>query len=231
MWEAAIKSHYPSAVKGSEMTQRIIKELSEEYGVDVSTCLLGSSICSDELNVLTTNFSASMIGPFRMGGLAGYPFGGVTAMTAYAHHVPENGTAVLYYGPHIGVSAKGEIGKVNRRGQTKETSCCGALVGALGALQNFGGSVNITAEDYQMNMLVQMLSGSKDALMLADMPIKELTNSAFQIIHSRMQNLLDSTRKEFFCSKIALVGAVMLNTPADQEDWVDPRHFEVINLS
>jgi len=72
---------------------------------------------------------------FVLGGLAGLPFVGQTSMTAYAHHVPDDGTAFIFYGPHIGISPDGELGSFCRRGRAEFGISCGALMAALNQLQ------------------------------------------------------------------------------------------------
>jgi hypothetical protein len=56
-------------------------------------------------------------GPFNFGGLAGLPFTGITGLNAFAHHVPEEGTALLFVGPHIGYNEKEGWGKILRHDQ------------------------------------------------------------------------------------------------------------------
>ncbi|MCD8539389.1 MAG: hypothetical protein LRY55_06200, partial [Leadbetterella sp.] len=71
-----------------------------------------------------------MLGPFKMGGLNGYPFAGITGMNAFAHHVPEDGAVIVFYAPHIGITAEGNIGEISRIGQSRNSACCGAAKGA-----------------------------------------------------------------------------------------------------
>ena len=48
-----------------------------------------SDVCSSDLTFFNVLF-----GPFIMGGLGGIPFSGQTGMTAFAHHIPDGGSAL-----------------------------------------------------------------------------------------------------------------------------------------
>lgn len=65
-----------------------------------------------------------------MGGLSGFPF------CAFASHIPEKGTALIVFGPHIGVDENGIIGQVNRRGHSYSSSCCGSAINSDETLYN-----------------------------------------------------------------------------------------------
>ena len=58
-----------------------------------------------------------------MGGLAGFPFGGVTGFGAMAHHIPDNGSCLVVYGPHVGIDSRGIVGTVERRGRKHGGAC------------------------------------------------------------------------------------------------------------
>ena len=49
-----------------------------------------------------------LLGPFKMGGLNGFPFTGLTGMSAFSSHVPDNGAVLIFYGPIL-VSQKKEL--------------------------------------------------------------------------------------------------------------------------
>ena len=97
--------------------------------------LWGQSICVDDITNTKNKLSPEIKGPFNIGGLAGLPFTGVTGLDAFAHHVPEHGTAILFVAPHIGYHEKEGWGKLLRHEQHHASSCCGALVAALSKLQ------------------------------------------------------------------------------------------------
>ena len=71
---------------------------------------------------------------FPLGGLAGIPFTGKTGWGAFTHHVPAQGNILAMYGPHVGITKDGEVGKINRPGMDKPTTACGASIGAFNHL-------------------------------------------------------------------------------------------------
>jgi hypothetical protein len=50
-------------------------------------------------------------------------------------HTPSNGKVVIMFGPHVGISDDGLVGKVERLGKEKLSGSCGAALGALGAIK------------------------------------------------------------------------------------------------
>lgn len=117
--------------------------------------MLADSICSDDVNSIEYLPRAyEMLGPFKMGGLDGFPFTGLTGMGAFAGHVPEDGAVFIYYAPHIGICKEGIVGEIHRVGQSKTSGCCGASKAALGKLTRGELVVgHVTELDYQMNTI------------------------------------------------------------------------------
>merc|ERR1712217_837559 len=96
--------------------------------------ILGTSICSDEINTVNGTMVDLMKQywgtNFPLGGIGGAPYVGKTGFFAFSHHVPDNGNVLVVYGPHVGITASGEVGKCLRVGQSKESTACGACVAA-----------------------------------------------------------------------------------------------------
>merc|ERR1711933_207966 len=78
---------------------------------------------------------------FPMGGIGGPPFVGKTGFAAFSHHVPEGGHVLILFGPHIAISAEGELGKYLRDGQSKHSAACGAVLAAYEACKRGDASV------------------------------------------------------------------------------------------
>ena len=58
------------------------------------------------------------------------PWAGITGFGAMASHIPDGGSCLIVYGPHVGVDSRGNVGKVNRPGQKVPDSCCGSAADA-----------------------------------------------------------------------------------------------------
>ena len=124
------------------------------------------SICSDDLNTIEYPRRAyEMLGPFKLGGLDGFPFAGLTGMSAFAHHVPQDGAVFVFHGPHIGVSKEGDTGTIVRPGQTRHSPCCGAIRAAINKMES-GGIVpgELSELDYQQNTIEQLLLANRDRI-------------------------------------------------------------------
>ena len=108
----AVEYHYPGALPTVTSALKL-KSALESRGYDVSKTLLATSLCCDEINremedELPSAFDAT--NQFVMGGLAGTPFGGITAFGAMASHIPDGVDCCVVYGPHMGVSSTGIVG-------------------------------------------------------------------------------------------------------------------------
>jgi len=128
---AKVTAAFPRAISHADLVSKVTSVL-KEYGYGESS-LVATSLCCDEVNrVLEKDFAKHYTDNFSMGGLAGFPFGGVTSFGAMAHHIPDGGSCLVVYGPHVGVDADGNVGVVNRRGRAAPGACCGSACAAMG---------------------------------------------------------------------------------------------------
>ncbi len=190
--------------------------------------MLADSVCSDDVNSIQYPVrTQEFLGPFKMGGLDGFPFTGLTGMAAFASHVPDEGAVFIYYGPHVGITKKGVIGEINRVGQSKNSSCCGAAKGALAKLiHNEITAGNITDLDYQMNTIEQILFKEKERILRANTPLYETTEVIYEAIDQRINELVGKTN--FKCKYVILVGAILINGDSDVGSFTEVRRFEVL---
>ena len=151
-------------------------------------------------------------------------------MGAFASHVPDDGAVLIYYGPHIGITKDGTFGEINRIGQHKNSSCCGAAKGALAKLTNNQITAgNITELDYQMNTIEQILYQQKERVLQAKTPLFEATEIIYEAIDKRINELVDKT--QYNCKYVILVGAILINSDSDMGSFTEARRFEVLNLT
>lgn len=226
---STIKKIYPNAVKGDEMTSQCMEKLKNDHQFDSSKTILGTSVCSDEVVRSATNFQTHLgnENPFIIGGLAGYPFTGLTGFKAFAAHIPDDGSAIIVYGPHIGFSETGHTGMVVRDGQAQETTCCGALMATVDAFKSENKSELDQELDYQQRKIAEELDESRLAIMKEDEPLIAATNQMFSQIDKRVKTLLDQTSSSFKNKKVALIGGIIINTDFGNPDWFDLREFSV----
>jgi hypothetical protein len=107
--EQVVKGNFPGALTNTQLISKIQNELTP-HGYTPSNTLVATSLCCDEVNRALDKDLASLYGDnFSMGGLAGFPFGGITSFGAMAHHIPTNGSCLVVYGPHVGVDSDGVL--------------------------------------------------------------------------------------------------------------------------
>ena len=227
---AIVRKYYPNALTTIDTVNRIIDYVEEKLDLEPAQVMLADSICSDDVNSIQYPARAlEFLGPFKMGGLDGFPFTGLTGMGAFASHVPDDGAVYIYYGPHIGVSKEGIIGEIHRLGQSKNSGCCGAAKGALGKLLNNAIEPgNITEMDYQMNTIEQILYKQKDRILNAEIPLHEATEVIYEAIDDRIQELVAATK--YNCKYVILVGAILINSDSDMGSFSSAKRFEIIDL-
>ncbi|UII25834.1 hypothetical protein LVD15_21415 [Fulvivirga maritima] len=230
--EELIKSEYPEAATGEYVTKKYLNFLADEYKSDLSKMLFATSLCSDDINV-STDFRKVLTRPFSMGGMGGLPYAGFTGMVAYAHHIPDNGDAFIFYGPHIGITDEGQLGKMRRPGQKGLTNSCGALMLALERMQqtNEVYMPHVVEHDYQQAVLENTLMPFKQDIVTAADPKKEITEKAYYVIDKQIHHLVKMSKGEFKCERIFLLGGIIINTSPEYSDYVDIRNFVVYNVA
>ena len=228
-----IKSVYPKALTNSELVSQVTSAL-EKYGYG-STTLLATSLCCDEVNRQLEKDLGKVYGEhFSMGGLAGFAFGGVTSFGAMAHHIPNGGDCLIVYGPHVGVDADGNIGKVNRRGRKASGTCCGSGVAAAGYVdavrkgKRDASPPATNALDAQQTFVGNMLLPHGKRLEDAPDAMAELPLALFDAQNALMQQIVAAACGEVAGDgKIALLGGVQINTPDGTPDYFLPLSFEI----
>jgi hypothetical protein len=227
---AIIRRYYPNAITTIDSVNQLIDFIEEKLDIEPSQIMFADSICSDDVNSIQYPVRYhEFLGPFKMGGLDGFPFTGLTGMGAFASHVPDEGAVFIYYGPHIGISKEGVLGEIHRHGQHKASGCCGAAKGALAKL--VGGSITegyMSDMDYQMNTIEQILIRQKERILSAENPLKEATDVIYEAIDKRINELVEKTK--YNCRFVILMGAVLINSDTDMGSFTAARRFDVIDL-
>ena len=147
---------------------------------------------------------------FPLGGLAGLPFAGKTGWGAFAAHVPVGGDIVLLFAPHCGITFEGAAGAVQRLGQPKPSTCCGAAVAAFNHVSG-GNVVGMDEFDMQQSYLnstterrledVKALSSEKGDDMVG------MTH----MLYDEMQVYLKHIVNMGFGGRLAVLGGIQIN--------------------
>jgi hypothetical protein len=225
-----IRKYYPNAITLIDSVNAAIDYYEEHLQLEPSKIMFADSICSDDVNSIQYPIRAQeFLGPFKMGGLNGFPFTGLTGMKAFASHVPDDGAVLIYYGPHIGITKNGILGEIHRIGQSRNSTCCGAAKAALSKLLNDEIIEHqLTEMDYQINVLEQILLKQKSRVLDSDLPIFEATEVIFEAIDQRINELVAATK--YNCRYVILVGAILINSDNDMGSYTSTKRFDIINL-
>jgi hypothetical protein len=226
-----ISAHYPKAETGAHITETYLTYLSEHYKEDLSKMLFATSVCADDINV-STDFRRVLTRPFTLGGLGGLPYAGFTGMVAYGHHIPDQGSGFIFYGPHIGITDEGILGQMRRPGQSALSNSCGALMLALSRLESEDDIyVPMNVEyDYQQILLERTVMPYKHEILSSENRKKAITEVTYRNIHKQLHFLIKKAKDEFRCERIFLLGGIIINTSPEYHDYVEVRNFEVIDL-
>jgi hypothetical protein len=230
-----LKQAFPGALTNKELSAFIRKKLAKyNYG---NTSLVATSLCCDEVNRPLEKELKRLYGSyFSMGGLAGFPFGGVTGFGAMAHHIPDGGSCLIVYGPHVGVDSEGKVGSIDRRGRQKAGACCGSAVAACGYVKKvLDGDVKphsppTDPSDAQQTFVGNMLLPHAERVHGSEDPMVELPYALYDAEDEFMRQIVAKG-----CShvagegKIALLGGIQINTPAGMPDHFLPLRFNVYN--
>ncbi|WP_425234895.1 hypothetical protein [Ulvibacterium sp.] len=229
-FDEIVKSHFPNAMDAKDTSIHYLGKMQIEHKIDISKVLMATSVCSDDINVPSTTFFNVLFGPFIMGGLGGLPFAGQTGMTAFAHHIPDEGSAFIFYGPHIGITLEGGLGKMYRPRQEQTGNSCGALMLALSRIQNGNYRPVLNEDDYQQMKLEESLLPFREQILGSENIEKGITEATYEIIDKKIHDHIKSCKDEFHVDKVTLLGGIIINTDYGLDDYFDAKNFEVIDV-
>ncbi len=236
-----IQTTFPTAYKSGDLVSKVQNILSS-HGYKNETTLFATSLCCDEVNrELEVEFTNIYNYNFSMGGLAGFPFGGVTSFGAMAHHIPDDGSCFILYGPHVGIDLDGNVGKLHRRGRHNGSgACCGSAAAAYGYVKDVTENKSelksipnddLPALDAQQTLVGNMLLPQGPRLLSADVDADvELPMALFDVQDDFMKKIVEKGCGEVAGDgKIALLGGVQINTPNGTSEYFLPKIFEIRN--
>lgn len=224
-----ISTMFPGAVAFDRYTDSLLFFLYAVHKIRPESILLGQSTCVDDVMNTKSPFAGKMVkGPFNFGGLGGLPFTGQTGLSAYSHHVPDSGAAMLLVGPHIGYSNKEGWGYLSREGQSHTSTCCGALMAALEKLKK--GAIYRQAPrepDYQEQTIEQLALRHKRQILESKVPLVTFTKIVNGEVERAMVNL--PQEEVHFRYVITIIG-VIINTDFGYPDYIWVERMSIFDL-
>ena len=233
-FDAVVQSYFPGAIDNGSLESAVVDILSQK-GFNGSNTLLATSLCCDELaRRLEDDFVKIYGNNFSLGGLAGFPFAGNTGFGAMAAHIPDDGYCLLIYGPHVGISKDGTVGKVERQGIALVDTCCGSAVAANNYLKGItdGGAVMVANvqkfTDFQQGAVQQLILPHGKRLSDAENRMVELPLALFDSQDVLMQDIVQ-TGAGGTKAGLALLGGIQINTNPGVPDYFLPIRFDYMN--
>jgi len=227
-FDQMVKSIFPGAINNSDFEYRVVAAL-DEKGFTASNTLLATSLCSDELaKRLADDFVKLYGNNFNLGGLAGFPFAGNIGFQTMSGHIPDNGYSLIVFGPHVGLTEDGVIGRVERAGISLNDYCCRSAIEATDYVMGYSNGAVDSFTDLQQSAVQDLLVPIADRLKVADYPMLELPYAIYDSQNQLMQSIIDAgvhgTKKG-----IALLGGIQINTGPNTLDYFHPLRFDFIN--
>lgn len=228
-FEASLRRSFPGALANSAVALRVAAAL-RGRGYAPSNTLFGSSLCSDEINDTAESLVGDLQnklgveGVFNLGGLGGLPFVGISGMGAFTSHCPVDGKIFIVFGPHVGISNDGVVGKIERVGKDSVSGSCGAGLGAYKAIMATNATAAAAKEktlgtkDFQEEYIIAQLGDRLDALRGRE-PDNEsvtyVTNKMYDLVWEMLRGEVNAfTAKPDFwngVSEVTLLGGVVVN--------------------
>ena len=226
---------FHGALRNGKLVASVSRAL-KKYGYGKKS-LVATSFCADEINrPLETALSKKFSSHFSMGGLAGFPFGGVAAFGVMASHIPDGGSCLVVFGPHVGVDSDGYVGTVSRRGRREGGPCCDSAIAASdyvtrvfkGKATKAGPPTDLKDEQqYNVGDLLLPYAGRLEA---AAEKMVELPYALYEAQKSMMDDIVQAACHTVEGDgKIAVLGGIQINSPPECSDYFLPLSFELFD--
>lgn len=233
-FDAIVQAAFPGSIDNQDLVTSVVDILAEK-GYTGANTLLATSLCCDELARQLENDFVSVFGKnFNLGGLAGFPFAGNTGFGAMSAHIPDDGYCLIVYGPHVGISADGTIGKVERAGIDLIDSCCGSAIAASNYVKSITDgdcpvSVNIKQfTDFQQGVVQELILPHGKRLAGAENRMVELPLALYESQDLLMREIIQKGSLGIKRG-VAVLGGIQINTGPDTLDYFLPLRFDFMN--
>jgi hypothetical protein len=234
-FDAIVQRRFPGAIDNNKLEDSVVSTLANK-GFTAKNTLLATSLCCDELaRRLEDDFVKIYGNNFNLGGLSGFPFAGNTGFGAMAAHIPDDGCCLVVYGPHVGITADGMVGKVERSGIKLVDTCCGSAVSALGYVKGiFEGGADVTTSiqsftDFQQQAVRELMLPHGKRLTDAENEMIELPYALYDSQDLLMRKIVTKGAGGIKSGGIALLGGIQINTGPDTLDYFHPLRFDFMN--
>jgi len=225
-FEANMRKNFPGALPNSAVSLRVCAAL-RDRGYTPANTLFGSSVCSDEINDTAESLVSDFVnklqvdGGFNLGGLGGLPFVGISGMGAFVHHCPDKGKIFIMFGPHVGVSNDGTVGKIERIGQKALSTSCGAGIGAYKAIMGSASDEEkafLGTKDFQEEYIIAKLRDRLEPIKgqpSSNETVTFVTNKMYDLVWEMLRSEINAytTKASFWdeTTEVTLLGGIVIN--------------------
>ena len=229
-FDSSLQTYFPGALTNSAIALRVAASL-RDRGYTRTNTLFGSSLCSDEINDTAESLVGDLQnklgveGVFNLGGLGGLPFVGISGMGAFTSHAPVDGKIFIVFGPHVGISNDGVVGKIERVGKKSVSGSCGAGIGAHKAIIAMKDPVPTTPtkdafsiKDVQEEYIISQLSTRLDSIKGKEPDndtITYVTNKMYDLVWEMLRSEVNefTTKADFWggVTEVTLLGGIVVN--------------------
>lgn len=242
--EERLKQFFPNAIPGIQFTSDVVQILNDNAFTFENT-LFSISRCPDAANTQTTFFHEYFGGEFQLNGLAGIPSMDKDRFRAGLKQIPDDGNLFIFYTSHMGINDKGELGYTSRKGQKKDSLCCSAALHYLDKARKENDIIlngghrkiyvpDIDWENKEQVEVEQRLARFNNLILSAPNQKLELVHMTSEAAYEKIDSMIYRTinkRGLQFDGKIAIVGAMTINTPNGMENYVSLKRFEIRDYS
>lgn len=222
-----VKQCFPGALEAKEVARRSKRFLVRQYQFTADNTIYGESTCPDEINHMDCSLGSYLQQDwgecFQMGGIGGCPYVGKSGYDSLISHAPDDGNVVIMFGPHVGISPNGEVGKFSRVGQAKLSTACGAAIAAYNA-GVAGDTSDQGDQDIQQSMLKLKLGNQAAQIAKSKVPMAELAQRAYRLVEEMIMEIAKPT--ESF-KHLVLIGGIQINMPEPHNEYFLPLKFAI----
>jgi len=233
-FEAIVQKNFEGAISNQDLVTSAVRILAAK-GYNGENTLLATSLCCDELaRQLEDDFNGIFGNNFNLGGLAGFPFAGTTGFGAMAAHIPDDGYCLVVFGPHVGVTEDGTVGKVERSGIALVDTCCGSAVAASSYVESImSGTKDINTGiqgfvDFQQQGVQELILPHGKRLADADNRMIELPYAMYDSQDVLLTEIIEAGSTKIKRG-LAVLGGIQINTGPNTPDYFVPLKFQYMN--
>ena len=217
-----------------------------EMGFSKENSRIVFSVCPDDVNrlhernTLENKIREKFGEEFHLGNLAAYPIGGITGISAASHHPPDRvegecrnpGNLIFYLSPHLGLDLEHELryGYIQRPGQNKLTTSCGAMMGFLRSIRHADTTNDLYNFKEDPNdptktiLFKDLIDNYKEEIMEnfhgqdINLTIIKLAKINYDLVITKFKTMMQAfLEKGDFKGEFVIIGGITVNT--QQEDF------------